>query len=208
MTLIKFTRNYRDLSTEQGFQFEFYCDRCGSGHQTQFQASATGTVANVLDTASGLLGGLLGNVADVSRQVHSATWEKAHDKAFAEAIEQIKPYFRQCKRCSKWVDDECWNSQRGLCKDCTPDLEAEFSAAQTEAAVFQAREKAREVEQVSAEKFKKVVVGACPHCGANITGGKFCPECGQALAQEKHCTECGAKMPASAKFCPDCGTKQ
>jgi len=26
---IAFTKNYSDLSTNQGFQFEFYCDRCG-----------------------------------------------------------------------------------------------------------------------------------------------------------------------------------
>jgi hypothetical protein len=31
MALIKFTRNYRDDSTDRGFQFEFYYDRCGAG---------------------------------------------------------------------------------------------------------------------------------------------------------------------------------
>ena len=44
MTLIKFVRNYDDLSTDRGFQFEFYCDRCGTGYRTHFQASATGLV--------------------------------------------------------------------------------------------------------------------------------------------------------------------
>ena len=29
MALIKFTRNYNDKSTDTGFQFEFYSDRCG-----------------------------------------------------------------------------------------------------------------------------------------------------------------------------------
>ncbi len=28
MALIQFTRNYNDLSTDAGFQFEFYCDHC------------------------------------------------------------------------------------------------------------------------------------------------------------------------------------
>jgi hypothetical protein len=31
MALIQFTRNYQDLSTDQGYQFEFSCDRCGNG---------------------------------------------------------------------------------------------------------------------------------------------------------------------------------
>lgn len=57
MALIQFTRNYRDLSTDAGFQFEFFCDRCGNGYQTEFQASAMGTATNILDAASNLFGG-------------------------------------------------------------------------------------------------------------------------------------------------------
>jgi len=38
MALIKFTRNHNDLSTDQGFQFESFCDRCGSGYQSTCQA--------------------------------------------------------------------------------------------------------------------------------------------------------------------------
>jgi hypothetical protein len=33
MDKIQFTRNYNDLSTETGFQFEFTCDRCGTGYR-------------------------------------------------------------------------------------------------------------------------------------------------------------------------------
>src|SRR5688572_26032067 len=86
MSSIKFTRNYNDLSTDKGFQFEFFCDRCGNGHQTRFQTSTTGMLSDVLDTANSLLGGLFGSAADVSHRVHSAAWEKAHDDAFEEAI--------------------------------------------------------------------------------------------------------------------------
>ena len=103
MALIKFVRNHDDLSTDRGFQFEFYCDRCGTGYRTHFQASATGLVTEALDVASGLFGGALGGAADVSERVHSAAWEKAHDKAFATAVEEIKPNFIQCRRCTQWV---------------------------------------------------------------------------------------------------------
>jgi hypothetical protein len=208
MALIKFTRNYNDLSTDRGFQFEFYCDRCGNGHQTEFQASATGLMADVLDTAGNLLGGLFGSAANVGRSVHSAAWESAHDKAFAEAVDSIRPHFHQCKRCGHWVDHVCWNDERVLCKDCAPDLEEEYSAIQTRAAIDDAQEKAATVDYVSAEKFKKTVVAGCPHCGAKVQGGKFCPECGKSLSSERHCTECGVKMNAGAKFCPECGAKQ
>ena len=207
MALIKFVRNYNDESTDNGFQFEFFCDRCGSGYKTPFQASAAGLLSNALSTASSLFGALSG-AAEVGDRVRSATWEKAHDAAFAKAVEEAKPNFKQCRRCGKWVDDVCWNEERGLCLDCAPDLEAEASAIQTEAAIEDMRAKASEVTYVKKEKFESTVVATCPKCGAKAGGGKFCAECGAPLAQEKFCTECGAKIKAGVKFCPECGAKQ
>jgi hypothetical protein len=55
---IEFTRNNFRLSTNQGFQFEFKCDRCGTGYRIRFQGSALGTAAMALNTASNIFGGL------------------------------------------------------------------------------------------------------------------------------------------------------
>ena len=208
MALIQFTRNYRDLSTDSGFQFEFVCDRCGNGYQTPFEASATGTVTNALDAVSSLLGGILSNAASAARNVHTAAWEKAHDGAFERAVQDALPHFHKCKRCGHWVDGDCWNVERSLCKDCAPDLDEEYSAIQVEAAVQNARQKAAEVDYVDKDKFKQTIQTACPHCGAKVSGGKFCPECGKPLAQEKFCSACGAKIKPEAKFFPECGAKQ
>jgi len=209
MALIQFTKNHSDHSTDRGFQFEFFCDKCGNGYKTRFQPAASGLVTDALDVASGLFGGLLGSAADAAHRVHSAGWSKAHDDAFNAAVQEAKPHFIQCKRCGQWVCHEvCWNDERGLCKECAPDLEAEYAVAQEQAAIQQAQEAAREATYVTKEKFSHKVVGSCPHCGAKLTGGKFCPECGKPVVAEKHCTECGTTMPASAKFCPSCGAKQ
>ena len=208
MTLIQFVRNHNDLSTDRGFQFEFFCDRCGSGYQSTFKGSASGALTDALDVASGLLGGLFGSAANASQKIHSAAWEKQHDVEFQHAIDEVKSYFKQCKRCAKWVDDTCWNPQRGLCLDCAPDLEAEYSAAQTDAAVQQARLVAQEATYVTKEKFEKTVVGGCPNCGASVApGAKFCGECGQPIKHEKFCSQCGAKIDGGPKFCPECGAK-
>lgn len=210
MALIKFVRNHSDLSTDRGFQFEFFCDRCGSGYQTRFQASATGLAADALDTVGDLFGGILGRAAQVGDRIHSAAWEKAHDDAFEAAVQEARPNFLQCRRCGQWVCKEiCWNPQRGLCKECTPDLQAEYAVAQAEAAIQEAREEAREVDYVSKDTFKKTIVATCPQCGADLPGQtKFCPECGAPLKVEKFCTECGSEIPAGAKFCPECGASQ
>jgi rRNA maturation endonuclease Nob1 len=203
MALIKFVQNHSDLSTDRGFQFEFQCDRCGTGFQTTFQASATGIMSEVLDTASGFLGGIFGNAADVGRRMHSVAWERAHDKAFAKAVEEVRPSFAQCPKCVQWVCREaCWNESRGLCKECAPDLGVEQAVAESEVDVEEVRAAARTSKSRS-------TVASCPSCGASVSkGGKFCPDCGAALSAEKHCTDCGTKMPAAAKFCPDCGAKQ
>ncbi len=79
MALINFTRNHNDLSTDRGFQFEFFRDRCGSGYRSTFNGSASGAVTDGLDVASGLLGGLFGSVANTSQKIHSAAWEQQHD---------------------------------------------------------------------------------------------------------------------------------
>ncbi|HIE39400.1 MAG TPA: zinc-ribbon domain-containing protein [Anaerolineales bacterium] len=211
MEMIQFVHNYNDESTDRGFQFEFYCDRCGTGYRTPFKPSVTGIATEVLDTASGLLGGLLGTVTEVGDRVHSAAWERAHDAAFAEAVERVKPHFRQCPRCTQWVCVErCWNQTRGLCKECAPDVAVEMSAMQAEAAIEGAREVAHAAksEEVTAEAFDEVIRAVCPKCGAPVSGGKFCAECGAPLTAEKFCAECGKKIPVRAKFCPECGVRQ
>lgn len=209
--LIEFVRNYDDESTEHGFQFEFYCDRCGSGYRTSFDASASGIASEALDVASGLLGGMFRKADQVGDQIHSATWERAHDKAFNKAVKEVKPHFRQCPRCSKWVCvKKCWNETRGLCKDCAPDLAVEMSAAQSEAAIQDAKEKAHaaESERVAEGEFDEVIKATCPQCGASVGGGKFCSECGAPLESEKTCSQCDSQIPIDAKFCPECGEAQ
>ncbi|MGB8644277.1 MAG: zinc ribbon domain-containing protein [Anaerolineae bacterium] len=208
MALIKFTRNYQDHSTDAGYQFEFFCDRCGTGYKTKFEGSLSSTASSALDAAAGIFGGIFGNAADIGHRVHSAGWEKGRDAAMERAIAETKQFFKQCRRCSKWVGDECWNKERGLCLDCAPDLESEASHIQTQAAIDDMNTKARTVDYVSADKFKQTVSGSCPNCGAALTGGKFCPECGKPVVQKKFCTECGKEVQAGVKFCPECGAKQ
>ncbi len=209
---IEFTRNYRDLSQQHGFEFEFFCDRCGNGFRTRFKPFALGSVTGVLDTASSLLGGLFGQAANVSGRMTEAQREQARQQALIEAIAELKPHFKQCPKCMAWVCTKtCWNDKRGLCKNCAPDLQVEMSAMQSARAV----EKAFENSAADAEDTQLVTgswsdkkVASCPTCSAPLAAGaKFCPECGAKINAEKHCTECGAKLAPGAKFCAECGTK-
>jgi hypothetical protein len=208
---VPFTRNYSDLSTDRGFQFEFVCDRCGNGYRTKFRASATGAVNEVLDAASSLLGGLFSTASNLGNRVHSAAWERAREEALQQAIAEMRPDFMQCPKCQSWVcRQSCWNARRGLCKECSPDLGVEVSAAQASKAVSEVWENAQSAEEdkVAPEAWKQTVRASCPQCGAGLTpNAKFCPECGAKLKVEQHCTECGAKLTPGVKFCSECGHK-
>jgi len=213
MTRIEFTKNYSDLSTDKGFQFEFNCDRCGTGYRTRFQASAMGLVSGALDTASSLFGGILGQAADLGERARSATWEKAHDDAFEKAMEELRPDFVQCPRCSSWVCRKaCWNNKKGLCKECAPDLGVEMAAAQASRTVEEIWSKSKMAEEdrdmLKEKSWREGVRATCPQCNAPLqNNAKFCPECGAQINLKKHCTECGAELAPNAKFCAECGHK-
>jgi membrane protease subunit (stomatin/prohibitin family) len=210
---IEFTRNYSDLSTNQGFQFEFKCDRCGTGYRTRFQASIVGTASTALNTVSNIFGGVFNNLSNASESVKSASWEKAHDDAFLKAVEEIKPDFIQCPRCTDWVClKTCWNEKRGLCKQCAPDLGVEMAAAQasrtTEEIWAHSKVAEEDLTMMKEEAWREGVRATCPSCGKPLPGKtKFCPECGAEIIVDIKCAQCGAKVSAGAKFCPECGAK-
>lgn len=210
---IEFTRNYNDLSTDRGFQFEFFCDRCGNGVRSSFKASATGLASGVADAASSLLGGLFSSASDLTHRVHSAAYEKGHDDAFVAAVRELQGQFVQCPRCSSWVcRDRCWNTQRGLCKDCAPDLGVEASAAQSSRTVEEiwAHSKMAEAdrEMLTEKSWREGMVASCPECEAPLPSNvKFCPEFGAKIKAEGKCPACGEKVIPASKFCPECGEK-
>jgi len=209
---IEFVQNYSDLSTNRGFQFEFHCDRCGSDYRTKFKASVTGTVSEVLDVAHNLFGGIFGRASDVGDKVHSVNWKKAHDEALVEAIKEIKPDFIQCPRCLSWVcRKSCWNTQKGLCKNCASDLSVEMAAAQSSRSVEEVwahAAMAEEDKKLGKENWREGIRATCPKCEKPLPANvKFCPECGEKIKVTELCKSCGKKLPSNTKFCPECGTK-
>lgn len=208
---IKFTRNYSDLSTTRGFQFEFYCDKCGSGYRTSFKPSAVGTVSEVLDAASSIFGGLFSKSSEIGNRVNTTAWEKAHDQAFQAASEEMKGEFIQCPRCSNWVcKEKCWNKAKGLCKDCAPDLGVEMSAAQSSKSVEEIwahAHMADEDRKLSKENWEESIRASCPNCGKPLEkNARFCPDCGASLINKKCCSKCGEKQNENSKFCSNCGS--
>jgi DNA-directed RNA polymerase subunit M/transcription elongation factor TFIIS len=212
MKKIPFTDNYDDLSTERGYQFKFFCERCGNGFMSSFQKSSVGMAAGVMGIVGNFLGGTARRIASTTEEAHRMTSGVAHDKAFEEAIDEIKPSFIQCPRCSKWVCKErCFNNDKGLCKECAPDVGVEMAAAQASRTVEEIHAHAQVAEKdlpSNVDWKEKRVKALCPKCGVSLTGNvKFCPECGEELYAKEKCPKCGAELSGNSKFCPECGNK-
>jgi hypothetical protein len=208
MPHIEFTGNYEDLSTDRGYQFKFYCERCGNGYMSTFKASKLGMAASAAQVAGNLLGGIFGRVSDSAYEIQRAVGGPAHDAALREAVQEIRPQFKQCTRCGDWVCGPiCFNHKAQLCEGCAPDLDEEIAAAQSEAAKMQAFEKAQSVDWLKGRDIGKQTAAACRSCGAKTGNAKFCPECGTPTQQKRSCDSCGVEVQGSPKFCPDCGNR-
>lgn len=206
MASIPFTHNYTDLSTQRGFQFKFFCEKCGNGYLSTFQSNKLGMAGAAASAAASLLGGIFGRAAQTADSLQAMAAGPQHDAALDAAVREISPTFKQCTRCGNWVcEPVCWNKNAGLCETCAPDLDEEIAAAQAVAARDQIQEKARSVDYLGQRDLAQVVAVNCPECGAKTQGGKFCPECGAPITSRRKCVNCGAEADGTPKFCPECG---
>jgi hypothetical protein len=206
MANIPFTSNYTDLSSQRGYQFQFFCRKCGNGYMSTFQGSTLNAAASAANLAASLLGGIFGRAAQSANALQNFAGGPQHDSALDAAVREISPLFKQCTRCGQWVcEPVCWNKKAGLCENCAPDLDEEIASAQAQAARQQATEKARQVDFLAQRNLAQVVSALCPSCGAKTQGGRFCPECGTSISPKRKCVHCGAEADGAPKFCPECG---
>lgn len=209
MVAIEFTDNHQDLSTENGFQFKFLCERCGDGYLSTFQPNTVGILASIVRFLGQLFGGVLGRVSHGSYEVQRAIGGAGHDRALQRAVTEISLLFRKCRRCGDWMcAQSCWNDERRMCKRCAPVGEEEETALRDKGVAAQVASDMviEEEERVRARAAE--VEARCPACGAATLGKKFCPGCGKKLqARDPYCPTCNARLTPGARFCGDCGTE-
>lgn len=209
-TPIEFTGNYQDLSTESGFQFKFFCERCQNGYMSSYQQNKLGLATGLLRGAANFTGGLFSRGASSAYDIQMAVGGKQHDAALRKAVAEIKPLFKQCRHCGDWLCEQvCWNSTANMCKNCAPvaeEVETRVRAHFVETQV-QNDQFLEENQRMSAKA--KEVAATCSNCGTETLGKKFCPGCGTrtATAVATFCGECGSKTMPGSKFCGECGAK-
>jgi Double zinc ribbon len=211
-----FSQNHRDLSQyygdDAGFDFEFYCERCGDTWRSGYEPYTLGRASGWLRRASNMAGGIASNVgwdvANTAEGLANTGWHKARDAAFQRAITKAAGHFNRCARCHNHTCDQCFNVDRGLCLNCAPNLQAEVEEARAQGQVAAARQQAYAaggelVQEYDVTTERRLV---CAQCGAENHGAKFCAECGARQEAPGTCRSCQSAVPATAKFCPECGT--
>jgi len=214
-----FTNNYQDNSTDAGFQFTFYCDICRDGFKTSFIESATykkragsRLLGQGLSIAGSLLGGRMGELgyaaergSDVLSQRfegQSPEWQKEHEQAFSLGENEAQRHFHRCPQCTKYVCDQCWNEDEGMCTACAPRQEVYVAHARADAMRRNIDEASSNATVWQGKIESKTTI--CPACGKPAGTGKFCNNCGASLALNV-CPRCGAQNAQSVHFCNNCG---
>ncbi len=199
-----FTSNYSDLSDANGYQFEFKCDICGSGYRSEFIRSNLGTAGNILGGASSLIGGFFGSASNAADKAKEMTDRTARDNALKKASNDIMHNFQRCPRNNLWVDETCWNEERGLCVNCAPKLAAEMEAARSQVEINQMQQAMQSSTQFSGDITARATV--CTNCGKPVGSEKFCSNCGTPVGMAK-CPKCGNDVAPGTRFCGNCGNK-
>jgi hypothetical protein len=214
-----FTRNYKDNSTDAGFQFTFFCDICNDGHRSSFIESATykkkkGT--RLLSQGAGLVGGLLGGKArDIGYsaerggsilserfQGQPPEWHKEREKAFERTQNEAMQHFSRCPHCNKYLCSHCRNEDEGLCVSCAPRQEVYVARAKADAMKRNIDDAGKDASVWAGKIESKTTI--CTSCGKPAGTGKFCNNCGASM-DLKECPQCQAKNAQTVRFCNNCG---
>ena len=84
------TRQYKDLSTADSFNFAFYCDRCGKewrGDIYEFDPK--------------------GFEPPIDEKIRSMLWNQQHEEAYERANREAGAIFNRCPSCGCRICDDC-----------------------------------------------------------------------------------------------------
>jgi len=209
---VAFTGNVLDLCNENGFQWEFTCDRCDNGFRSPFEQNVASRGRGILRMAGEWFGGKVetfsSGVEEFNDYGYIGEESATKDRHFARAVDVVRPNFRQCRGCGDWACAQfCWNTDVGQCLECSPLAAEELARAQAEARGHQLRERASQQDQLDGMDTATRPKLRCDTCGGSTPGGKFCQHCGTALLTEIHCGQCGTPASPGASFCAKCGTQ-
>jgi len=111
-----FLKKMKDLSVDKGFQFEFYCERCGKEQKSDFISERGQFVASALGIHFGE--DILPTSTGETIKKGTKEWEEQHGESLKRATRWALSLFHECPQCKLYVGPECWNDSKNLCTTC------------------------------------------------------------------------------------------
>lgn len=218
-SLVRWTKKMDDLSDEQGFQFRFYCDRCGEPQESERVESKMGKASfwlTLMGQTVGMFYYPLRRVSSTATRINRSFSPEAKQNAYEKATEEVKARMKRCGRCTHWVCDNCWAEQMSLCLDCAAKAGMVMPSAGYGGMSPQMGMPMQGMgQQMMAPQFAAPMAAAvaapaagtmlCPRCGKMTPVRKFCGSCGGPLGSIK--CECGEENSPDLRFCGGCGKK-
>ena len=198
-----FTDNYSDLSDQNGYQFEFRCDICGSGYRSEFQRSNLGTASNAAERreqphrrpVGRVERGQHGPEPDRPRGARRGAEEgRRRDHAQVQAV-SARPHVGR--------RDRAGTRSAGCASTTRPSWPRRWRPSAPRSRSARCARRCRATTQFLGDLSTRNTM--CTSCGKPVGSAKFCPSCGTPVAMAK-CANCGTDLAAGAKFCGSCGT--
>jgi hypothetical protein len=191
MTAIQFTRNHSDHSTDKGYQFEFFCDRCGNGFKSEFKASMTGYATGAIRAAGSIFGGVFGRAGAGAYEIERAIQGPGHDRHSGASGDQ--PQFASAEVHALGVPDHLLEPAPWPLRARRARNRGRRRSPPRRSGEDRDGDLTRELDSAGA---------AAPRRAARPRA-KFCLSAGPG----RRTTWCGTKFEAKSRFCPECGQK-
>lgn len=105
MQLESVSKKISNISSADGFQFIFHCDRCGTGVKSEKYEFIT----SKFDPPP-------------KGRARDFLWTRQHDEAFERAKNESQYDFNYCPVCGRWVCNKCFHissdADTDICVDC------------------------------------------------------------------------------------------
>ena len=180
-----FTSNYTDLSDENGYQFEFRCDICGSGYRSEFIRSNAGHGGQPPRRREQPHRRLLRQRRPTrADRVKDITDRGARDEALKKAANEIMALFTRCPRCNKLGRrDLLERGARPVRRAARRTSPPRWRPSAPRSSSTRCARRCSAETVFSGDTSARSTV--CTNCGKPVGSEKFCSNCGTPTGQNK-----------------------
>ena len=166
---IPFTGNYSDLSNNDGYQFEFRCERCGNGFRSGFQRDMAATGQSSSRVSTGRPAG------DVPRPQPTDFDRSTNSEAMTRRSRRPSPRYHRISTsavaAATGCDEGCWNDPVGQSACVLPNQAHELAQhyRRTPGAIRCVKDCATSTPSAATTRLQSST--RCPSCGTHASGG-------------------------------------